>query len=664
MHCQFCGAALEKISEACPFCASQVVLGDRYEIRSVLGRGAMGEVFYAYDRRLANDVALKRLNPQLTGSAELRESLTREARIMAKLSDAGIVRLFDLADYESGLYLVLEYVCGPNLREMLKAGYRASPAEMLGAMSQICQALTAAHQQGVIHRDLKPSNLLVSLRGAEREAFVDSRRLPATLANANIKIADFGIAKAIAESKSTLTNAFSGTPGYMAPEQFRGETPSPATDVYALGVIAFELLTGKLPTQPMPDVPDVHPYVSDVLRRATSAYREQRFQSAAEFYAALYNAVEGRPFQPPVVRPAPAANRKAFVFLACLAGAIALAMTLIFSAVDKPRPVTKLTPLPTIPTFQPEKPIAIVAHSAPRVDALPAPIAEAEGEVPDSGLVGPRKPKIKWSVLLDAISINRSAIGADGTLYAVTMRGEVVAIRDGKLAWAYKTSFGPVAELRFDKQGRLWVKDLNDLFCFNRDGEGGRVPRTMQPPPEHNRPTYHCVQNHTLWGPGIQMDLDADCSSSSVASRPGGPIFVGTDKPEILALNPRGQTLWKMKPSCEPNQIFALANDRLVFVCKEGGGVHNLQGQTESWTHPTSGTVSSHMVADADGVFYYSDSPGSYGKTQLNVLDSNGALLGTADLQGVSLNDLVLGAQKQLYAVGYGLNVRILRLED
>ncbi len=277
---------------------------------------------------------------------------------------------------------------------MLKAGYRASPAELVGVMSHICQALTAAHQQGVIHRDLKPSNLLVSLRGPEREAFIQSHQQPPSLANANIKIADFGIAKAIAESKSTLTNAFSGTPGYMAPEQFRGETPSPATDVYALGVIAYELLTGSLPTQPMPAVPAAHPYVSDVLRRATSAYREQRFQSAAEFHAALFNAVEGRPFAAPAVRPAASLqNRTRVVLAVSLCCTAVFLIAVIAATVDRPHSTEKLTPLPSFPTYPVEKPLAIVAHSPPRVEAPPAPVAEAEGEVPDTGLVGPKSPR-------------------------------------------------------------------------------------------------------------------------------------------------------------------------------------------------------------------------------------------------------------------------------
>ena len=664
MHCQFCGAALEKISQACPFCGSQVVLGDRYEIRAVLGRGAMGEVFYAFDRRLANEVALKRLNPQLAGNQELRESLTREARIMARLSDAGIVRLFDLAEFESGLYLVLEYVCGPNLREMLRAGYRASPSELVGVMAQICQALTAAHQQGVIHRDLKPSNLLVNLRSPEREMFQQSGQMPKTLSNATLKIADFGIAKAIAESKSTLTNAFSGTPGYMAPEQFRGEAPSPATDVYALGVMSYELLTGKMPAQPMPAIPGVHPLVSNVLGLATHPNRQSRFQSASAFYAALYNAVEGRPFEKPLLRPA-ASPVPVRAILAIILGAFAaiVALTAVVSTSSKPKPVV-LSKVPSMPPELLETPEKIVAHSPPRIDEPPAPVAEATGRIPESGLTGPRTPKLKWSISIDTITLNAFRLGKDGAVYFTTLMGELAAVRDGKIAWAAKLGFGPASDMKFDDEGRLWINNMQDIYAFNRDGAGGRLSHNAKMPSEKETPHYTCMGSHQIWGPGLsRLDLDADCNSDSVAARSGGPIYVATDAPELLALNTRGQTLWKLKLPCDPGAVLTGPADRVLYTCK-GGPIHNLNGQTETWSHPVAGSTSGPMLIGGDGTLYYSDSPAGSGAHQLYALDSSGSVLATVKLGGDSLSKLQLGAQKQLIAVTNGLHVKIMQFED
>ena len=209
---------------------------------------------------------------------------------MARLSDSAIVRLFDEADFSGDLYLISgSTFAGPSLlREMIRAGYRRRPLlELAHLMGGICQGLSAAHRAGVIHRDLKPSNLLLALDGAERTAFAASKELPKSLANAQVKIADFGIAKALADSGTTLTNAFSGTPGYMAPEQFRGLAPTPETDVYTLGAITCELLTGKLPPQPLRTIEGVHPAVTEVVSKAMSQAREARFPSAAAFYEAL-----------------------------------------------------------------------------------------------------------------------------------------------------------------------------------------------------------------------------------------------------------------------------------------------------------------------------------------------------------------------------------------
>jgi serine/threonine protein kinase len=161
-----------------------VVLGNRYEVLSVLGRGGTSEVFRAFDKRLQNDVALKRLSPQLASSQELRDSLTKEARILARLSDRAIVRLFDFDEFSGDLYLVLEYVSGPNLREMLRNGYKAPILELAWIMEQICQGLKVAHEAGVVHRDLKPGNLMLALRGGEQAAYTQSRTLPPSLANA------------------------------------------------------------------------------------------------------------------------------------------------------------------------------------------------------------------------------------------------------------------------------------------------------------------------------------------------------------------------------------------------------------------------------------------------------------------------------------------------
>jgi len=154
------------------------LIADRYEVRGILGRGGMGEVYLAHDRRLDTDVALKRVPLELSLEPEIRNALVREARILAKLSHTHIVRLFDLADTPDGIFLVLEYVCGPSLDKVLLQRKTLAPDELLHVIDHVTQGLARAHFLGVVHRDLKPANLLISLSGDERRYFVRDKTYP------------------------------------------------------------------------------------------------------------------------------------------------------------------------------------------------------------------------------------------------------------------------------------------------------------------------------------------------------------------------------------------------------------------------------------------------------------------------------------------------------
>ncbi|MEO8128501.1 MAG: serine/threonine-protein kinase, partial [Bryobacteraceae bacterium] len=531
MHCSFCGAALEALTTACLNCGAQPVLGDRYEVRALVGRGGMGEVFLAYDRKLDYEVALKRLPAQFASSPELRESLTKEARTMARLSDSGIVRLFDLAEFHGDVYIILEYVCGPTLREMLRGGYRASPLDLAHLLDGICRGLTAAHHAGVIHRDLKPSNLLIALEGAERAAFLTGKRLPASLRTANVKITDFGIAKAIAVSGTTMTNAFSGTPGYMAPEQFRGELPSPETDVYALGIVTCELLTGKLPSGPPAMLDGVHPAVTQVIATAMSPYRQQRFPSASAYYEALCNAIEGRVPQRAPLKPAALPTRR---IAAAIAIVFAIFVCIAILAIFLPTKTVKNRQIIVNTPFD-NSAIQIDWHSPPRVTELPPIVEEARGRLPEKGLVGPLNPKEKWSASLRMTGAHIAAIGIDGTVYLTAMEG-ICAVRNGKLLWAYKSGMTGASDVQIDENGLIWYHSLDAKFCINRDGKGGRVPREMEAPPSHYS-NYGCRMNNTAGGPHWSVELDGSCTPAGVTPAPDGRAYIATDLPEILAVN-------------------------------------------------------------------------------------------------------------------------------
>ena len=199
----------------------------RYKILRSIGEGGMATVYLAEDTNLEREVAVKMISAELIPPAQLPrllERFKREAKALAKLSDdPAIITVHDYGEFEGTPYLVMAYMPGGTLKDMLgkPMEYRAA-AEML---IPVARALGEAHEQGIIHRDVKPSNLLVDKRGA-------------------LALADFGIAKALEMEGQTLTGTGLGvgTPEYMAPEQWRGEA-SPQTDVYSLGVVLYEMVT-------------------------------------------------------------------------------------------------------------------------------------------------------------------------------------------------------------------------------------------------------------------------------------------------------------------------------------------------------------------------------------------------------------------------------------
>jgi eukaryotic-like serine/threonine-protein kinase len=201
----------------------------RYTLGESLGSGGMGEVYLAHDEVLDRDVALKVLRSHYAGDEEFAERFRREARSAASLSHPNIVQIYDRGETEDGTsYIAMEYVPGGTLKEQIerRGPFGASATAAVGA--QIAEALGAAHERGVIHRDIKPQNVLVTASG-------------------DLKVTDFGIARAASAVTSSASGAILGTAGYISPEQAMGEPVGPASDLYSLGVILYEMLTGELP---------------------------------------------------------------------------------------------------------------------------------------------------------------------------------------------------------------------------------------------------------------------------------------------------------------------------------------------------------------------------------------------------------------------------------
>jgi serine/threonine protein kinase len=204
------------------------VLAARYRIEQLLGQGGMASVYLAHDDELDRPVALKILADNLAGDATFRDRFEREARHAARLSHPNVVRVFDVGESEGRPFIVMEYVEGDTLADELVRHGALPPARAVELALQICSGLEAAHASGLVHRDVKPRNLLLRPDGV-------------------LKIADFGIARAAESTRLTEIGTILGTAAYLAPEQAQGQEATPAADLYSVGAVLYELLTGRVP---------------------------------------------------------------------------------------------------------------------------------------------------------------------------------------------------------------------------------------------------------------------------------------------------------------------------------------------------------------------------------------------------------------------------------
>ena len=270
-------------------------LAGRYELGERLGSGGMSTVLLATDRRLERKVAIKLLAEHLADDEQFVTRFRREALSAARLVHPNIVQVYDFGlDEESGRqYIVMEYVEGSSGAEILAAEGTLDVPEAVGILSQACRGLDHAHRSGVIHRDVKPGNLLRSRDGV-------------------VKLADFGIAKALSEESSiTQVGSVLGTAAYLSPEQASGHGSNPRSDIYALGVVCYQFLSGRLPYEAqsitelalkqqreapplLSDLnPEVNPELAAAVDRALELEPEARYETAEELRLALADGARG-----------------------------------------------------------------------------------------------------------------------------------------------------------------------------------------------------------------------------------------------------------------------------------------------------------------------------------------------------------------------------------
>ena len=257
------------------------VIADRYEVVSHIGQGGMADVFLAVDTILNRQVAIKILRADLSTDAVSILRFEREAQAAAALAHPNIVEIYDVGDYKGHHYIVMEYVTGKTLKQVIRSRGPLVNEEAVDIMKQLCSAISEAHSRGIIHRDIKPQNVIVKADGS-------------------IKILDFGIATAKGSMQLTQANNVMGSVHYLAPEIAKGEAASPQSDIYALGIVLYEMLAGDVPfkadqavqialkhmREPMPDVrlinASVPQSIANVITRATAKDPNNRYGSCRE----------------------------------------------------------------------------------------------------------------------------------------------------------------------------------------------------------------------------------------------------------------------------------------------------------------------------------------------------------------------------------------------
>jgi serine/threonine protein kinase/DNA-binding beta-propeller fold protein YncE len=367
-----------------------------------IGRGGMGVVYCARHVHLDRRVAVKLLSPERAETEEARRRFIRESRLSASLSHPNIVTVYDAGEAGGQLYIAMQFIDGEDLHTLRRAQHVFSPERVLWILEQVASALDAAHARGLVHRDVKPGNILVD----EEKAY----------------LSDFGLTKnrQLSPRTSTITEAggFRGTVDYVAPEQITGGEIDGRTDLYALGCVVYECLTGEVPfprpyapttlsahiADPIPQLtakrPDLPPAIDDVVYRALAKRKEDRYDTCHDLYVAAAEALDHAPATAPAPsritrRPpsdpnaptdpdgAPPVRRRLPVVagVAVALGIVALAVALIATSGGGPTPAAHTAPSPKPSSTSKPKPMGIVADPPVQVGKRPFGIAYGAGSV-------------------------------------------------------------------------------------------------------------------------------------------------------------------------------------------------------------------------------------------------------------------------------------------
>jgi serine/threonine protein kinase len=323
--CSSCGTSLSveiELSEMTETLRSSVrelatgaTFAGRYQVIEELGRGGMGRVYKVQDTKVGEKVALKLIRPEAGLDRQALERFTNELKLARKIRHKNVCQMFDPGEDAGTRYITMEYVHGEDLKQILRKIVRLSPGQAVGIARQVCDGLSEAHKLGVVHRDLKPQNIMLDEGG-------------------NARIMDFGIARSLSGKGITGAGVMIGTPEYMSPEQVEGKDVDPRSDIYSLGVILYEMVTGQVPFEgdtpftigvkhksEAPKDPrtlnaEIPEGLSQMILRCLEKDRAERYASAAELAADLETVGHGAPTSAKAVPvPKTAASREITVKL-------------------------------------------------------------------------------------------------------------------------------------------------------------------------------------------------------------------------------------------------------------------------------------------------------------------------------------------------------------
>jgi serine/threonine protein kinase len=270
------------------------IFAGRYQIIEELGRGGMGKVYRALDKKLNEEVALKLIKPEIASDKKTLERFSNELKIARKISHRNIGRVYEMMEEKGTHFITMEYVPGEDLKSFIRRSGRIDIPKVLFTGMQVCDGLAEAHKQGVVHRDLKPSNIMIDKQGDAR-------------------IMDFGIARLLKAKGITGAGMMIGTPEYMSPEQVESKEVDQRSDIYSLGIILYEMVTGQVPFEgdtpfsvgmkqkgeTPPDPKQINAQIPDELNslilKCLEKAKEQRYQSAGEVRSELERIEKGLP---------------------------------------------------------------------------------------------------------------------------------------------------------------------------------------------------------------------------------------------------------------------------------------------------------------------------------------------------------------------------------